>query len=87
MESPVLRHLALLTVAASTVGAAVTGASDVGGPADTVELACGGYNEAGEIVNEKAVEIGTIEVPANATAQVPPVCGGFTADGVFIGDD
>ncbi|MDX1657447.1 MAG: hypothetical protein R3343_01375 [Nitriliruptorales bacterium] len=91
-ESPiiVLRHIALLTVAVTSVAAAVTGVDE---PADalpageTIELACGGYDADGNVVSEAAVELGGIEVAANDPVEVPAVCGGYTADGTFIGDD
>ena len=85
-----LRHIALLTVAATSIAAAVTGVdepADAMPPAETIEIACGGYDAAGNVVSEAAVEIGTVEVASNGPVEVPPACGGYTADGTFIGDD
>lgn len=91
----VLRHIALLTIAASTVGATLSGmrpappasAANAPASADTITLSCGGYDESGEVVNEAAVAIGTFEVPATGPIEIPPVCGGYTDQGTFIGDD
>lgn len=86
-----LRLIALLTIAATSLAASVAG-RDTPEPAAavtesaTMTLSCGGYDAEGEVVNPSAVAIGDFETSASAP-EVPEICGGYTEDGVFIGDD
>lgn len=86
-----LRHLAILTLAATTLAATVAEMHDPAPPdasaTGTVTLSCGGYDQSGEVVNEQAAEIGTFVVDEASSLDVPDVCGGYRADGTFIGDD
>lgn len=54
---------------------------------DTIAIECGGYDEDGAVVTEAATRIDRAPVDAAGIPEIPPVCGGYTADGTFIGDD
>ncbi|MDX1621077.1 MAG: hypothetical protein R3320_08815 [Nitriliruptorales bacterium] len=87
----VLRPLILRTAAAAGRGATMAGAHEpvetVHAVGNTITIECGGYDAEGNVVNAEAVDIGVLEVSTDDKMEVPEVCGGYTADGTFIGDD
>lgn len=54
---------------------------------DSVAIECGGYDEHGAVVTEAATRIDRAPVDDAGVPLIPAVCGGYTADGTFIGDD
>ncbi|MBW3618623.1 MAG: hypothetical protein KY461_00105 [Actinobacteria bacterium] len=70
-------------------GATQDGATQAGAAEDvaSIPIACGGYDEHGEVVTEEATRIDRAPVDAAGVPRIPAVCGGYTADGTFIGDD
>jgi hypothetical protein len=54
---------------------------------ETVPIECGGYNGAGEVVNAEAAAVNSAPLDETGLPIIPAVCAGYTADGVFIGDD
>lgn len=65
----------------------VTSVADADSETETVPIECGGYNEAGEIVNDEAAAINSAPLDEDGLPIIPAVCAGYTADGIFIGDD
>jgi hypothetical protein len=55
--------------------------------AETVPIECGGYDETGELVHAEAAAITSAPLDESGHPVIPPICGGYTEDGVFIGDD
>lgn len=58
-----------------------------GDTGDTVSIECGGYDAEGDVTDEAATRIDRAPVDDAGIPLIPPVCGGYTADGEFIGDD
>lgn len=62
-----------------------------GGPLPTerdhVEIECGGYDASGALVHPEAAEIDRAPLSTDGTPEIPAICGGYTEDGTFIGDD
>jgi hypothetical protein len=54
---------------------------------ERVPIECGGYDADGNLVNPEAAEIEYAEVGPDGLLIIPPACGGYTEDGVYIGDD
>jgi hypothetical protein len=97
MPSTPTSVLTVLALAGVLVGTGVTNAGTSGSPrtepvsvetaTDTVAIECGGYDEDGTVVNEAATRIDRAPVDDAGVPEIPAVCGGYTAEGVFIGDD
>ncbi|MBW3658519.1 MAG: hypothetical protein KY457_07765 [Actinobacteria bacterium] len=56
-------------------------------PTDRISIECGGYDADGNVVHEAATRIDHARVDAAGIPEIPAVCGGYTAEGEFIGDD
>ncbi|MDP9022284.1 MAG: hypothetical protein M3N57_06205 [Actinomycetota bacterium] len=79
-----MRFVAAVASAVVVVGAgALQARSD---PPRAVEIECGGYDADGRLVSAEAAAIEEVPVDPDGTIHIPPICGGYSEDRVFIGD-
>ncbi len=90
------RRTVLATVAAALIAAPILAGTVATNPSPVdadapdqryVEIDCGGYDEDGELEEARATRIERVPVAEDGRVEVPDVCGGYTADGTFVGDD
>jgi hypothetical protein len=53
----------------------------------SIEIDCGGFDATGNLVNPQAARIERAPLGEHGQPEIPDICGGYTVEGTFIGDD
>lgn len=80
------------TSAGRTSPVGTTGDPAQGSAADpwtqrSIEIDCGGFDATGNLVNPQAARIERAPLGEHGQPEIPDICGGYTVEGTFIGDD
>jgi hypothetical protein len=62
-------------------------AADEAGQQGWVPIECGGYDARGDLVEPDAPPVDRAPIGPDGRPQIPDVCGGYTQDGTYVGDD
>lgn len=83
----VLAILLALPVAAQAGSSAGSAGAAPNGGHGSIAIECGGYDHTGELVHPEALEVHHAPLATDGTPEIPEICGGYTEDGTFIGDE